>query len=177
MASSGRRIFVCCPTELDPPTNHLTEVRKEPQNIFILILSIFLFVLYTLQPEDLVGWLVVRHISGLSSHSILSSSSSFLCHLKAQTPSTYCTPLKKQSQPLKWLHINSVVLIFALLRCCSRKGGNNRRTLLLEVFYVFWTSRFKVPHWADCWRAMQRLQDGTEELLLPERVLWRWHRR
>lgn len=33
------------------------------------------------------------------------------------------------------------------------------------------------PSKADCWRAIRRLQDGTEKLLLPKGVFRGWHRR
>lgn len=153
--------FFCFPTELNQPLNHWTkhlEVPKEPHPYFF---SFYLFFCcYTSQPDDMVGWLLVHHVSRwLSSHSSSSSSSSsLLCHLKAQNPSTCRTAPQKQ------LHrFNGYTLIFALFRCRSRKGGNDRRALLLEDFYVFWTSMFKVP-------TLSRLLQGRAEFT-------RWHRR
>lgn len=168
MASSGRRsfflflflffFFAFLQSSTNPQTTEQNIWKSQKNHIHIfLILSIFCC--YTSQPDDVVGWLLVHHVSRwLSSHSSSSSSSSLLCHLKAQNPSTCRTPPQKQ------LHrFNGYTLIFALFRCRSRKGGNDRRALLLEDFYVFWTSMFKVP-------TLRRLLKGRAEFT-------RWHRR
>lgn len=127
-------------------TKHL-EVPEEPQNIFILILSIFSF--YTSQPKDIVGCplvIIIIIIPFVSS--------------KSTDPFQHAaTPLNKAIKTPWMVTVNSVGF-----RCRPTKEGNNRCALLLEDFYVFLNIHVQSP-------TLSRLLKGHVV------VFTGWHRR
>lgn len=175
MATSGKPD--CCPTTLNLATNQWTEylgTPKEPQNIYLYIFySHFIyglnFTCHNLKTERVDGAARLRVILPVIF---------IIPHLEAQTPSTCCNnPLQKAITTTSMV---TCKLCWFLIFPHSLRAVQEQETVVAAPSYQKISTHDERPRPESrteqtCWGATSGLQDGTEELFLPEGVLWCWH--